>query len=121
LEDIIRLGKDYYFKLGEHYFLTPDSIRLVIMKLSAEEVRVYVQRQYVEPARYRGEKEVTIQAGDIHDEMNLRSLQPLVCDTLRGRKLQKPCNIRLVREQRGRRVRQRHAKNIWFTYELLQT
>lgn len=89
-------------------------------ELSAEEIRLYVQRQYMELARRRGENEVTIRAGDIHDEMNLSGHQPLVCDTLRGRKLQKQCNIRLINERRGRNVHQRHAKNIWYIYEMLQ-
>ena len=87
-------------------------------KMSAEEIRAYVQRQYVEPARQRGEKQVTIRAGDIHDEMNLRSLQPLVCDTLRGRKLQEQCGIRFIDERWGRNVNQHHARNIWYTFEL---
>jgi len=88
--------------------------------LSAEEIRAYVQRQYIEPARRRRESRVTIRAGDIHDEVNLNHRQPLVCDTLRGRKLQEECNIRLIDERRGPNVHQRHAKNIWYTYELLQ-
>jgi len=86
--------------------------------LSAEEIRVYVQRQYIEPARRRDEKQVTIRAGNIHDEMNLSDRQPLVCDTLRGKKLQGQCNVRLINERWGRNVNQRHAKNIWYTFEL---
>ena len=42
----------------------------------------------------------------IHDEMNLGSLQPLVCDTRRGRKLQEQCGT-----DGGRNVNH-HARNI---------
>lgn len=87
--------------------------------MSAEEIRTYVQRRYIEPARLRGEKEVIIRAGDVHDEMNLKHRQPLVCDTLRGSKIQEQCNMRLMNERWGRKVHQRHAKNIWYTYRLI--
>lgn len=87
--------------------------------MSAEEIRRYVQGQYVEPARNRGQETVTIRAGDIHDETGLKHRQPLVCDTLTGRKMQVQCRIELVKEEWGRNVHQRHAKNIWYTYRLI--
>jgi hypothetical protein len=80
---------------------------------------MHVQNRYIEPARRRGEKEVTIRAGDIHDEMGLKARQPLVCDALRGKKLQKQCNIKLINERWGKNVHQRHARNIWYTFQLL--
>lgn len=93
----------------------------MLRELSAEDIRNYVQRKNIEPARQRGEKRVTIRAGDIHDEMNLSNRQPLVCDTLSGRKLEELCRVRLIEERWGRNVHQRHAKNIWYTYELLDS
>jgi len=87
--------------------------------LSVEEIIAYVQSQYIEPARKRGEKQVTIRAGDIHDEMKLRNCQPNVCETLRGRRLLEHCNIRLADERWGRNVHQHNARNIWYTYEIL--
>lgn len=91
----------------------------VIRGLSADEIRAYVQRRYITPARSKGEREVTIRAGDVHDEMKLSHRQPLVCDTLRGEIMQEQCHIKLKNERRGRNVHQRHAKNIWYTYRLL--
>jgi len=87
--------------------------------LNAEEIRRYVQNRYIEPARRRGEKEVTIRAGDVHDEMGLRARQPLVCETLRGKKLQQQSNVKLIDERPGKNVHQHHAKNIWYTYQVL--
>ena len=86
--------------------------------MSSEEIRTFVLEQYVKPARQKGEKRITIRAGDVHDVVGLKGRQPLVCDTLRGRKLQDLCRIRLLNERWGRNVNKRHAKNIWFTYEL---
>lgn len=93
----------------------------MVLEVSADEIRTYVMNQYVEPYRKRGKKELTIRAGDIHNEMGLDNLQPLVCDTLgrNRRKLEKQCNIKLINEGWGKNVHQRHAKNIWYTYELL--
>ena len=89
--------------------------------MSAEEIRSYVQNQYIKPARRRGDKKVTIRAGDIHDEMGLSNLQPHVCDVLgkNRSKLEEQCNIKLINEEWGKNVNQHHAKNIWYTYELL--
>lgn len=87
--------------------------------MSVEKIIAYVQNRYIEPARQRCEKRVTIRAGDIHDEMQLVNRQPLVCETLRGNKFLKRCNLRLIDERWGRNVHQHHARNIWYTYELL--
>lgn len=87
--------------------------------MSADEIREYIQRKYIEPARQRDENKITIRAGDVHDGMRLKDRQPLVCDTLRGSKLHKQCKIRLVNEKWGENVHQQYAKNIWFTYQIL--
>jgi len=86
--------------------------------LSVPEIITHIQERYIEPARSRGEKRVVIRAGDIHDEMELKDRQPLVCHTLTSGKLLKQCNMRLVSEKRGPNVHQKHARNIWYTYEL---
>lgn len=88
-------------------------------RLSVETIIDYVQNQYIEPARRRSEKQITIRAGDVHDEMKLVNRQPLVCETLRSSKLQNQCNVKLVNERWGRNVHQHHARNIWYMYEIL--
>lgn len=59
-----------------------------------------------------------MRAGDIHDELGIDNRVPLVCDTLRGDKIQDIFGIELINEEWGERVNQKHAKNIWFTYDL---
>ena len=88
-------------------------------KSTAQKIRDYVQENYMEPARKRGVDDATIRAGDVHDGMGLHNSQPLVCDTLRGKKIQRQCNIKLIKERRGENVTQKHAPNIWYTYQLL--
>ena len=87
--------------------------------MSAQEIRDHIQREYIEPARNRGRKTVRIRAGDIHDEMELKSLQPLVCDTLTNNVIQQQYNIKLIKQESGGKVHQKHGKNIWYTYQLL--
>ncbi len=49
---------------------------------NSEVVRTHCQRMYVEPARARGEKEISIRAGDVHKSLNYRNRLPLVCAAL---------------------------------------
>lgn len=48
----------------------------------ADDVRSYAATHYVEPARARGTKEVSIRAGDIHSALGYRNRYPLVCSAL---------------------------------------
>ena len=91
----------------------------MLTQVSAEEIRRYVQNRIIEPARRRGERIIVIRAGDVHDEMGLKNQQPLVCDVLRSKILQRQCNVQLIDERWGKRVHQPHARNIWFTYRIL--
>jgi hypothetical protein len=53
----------------------------------ADQIRQFVYKQRIVPARSAGLKEVTVRAGDIHKEMGLFSKMPSVCSVLDGRKL----------------------------------
>jgi len=52
---------------------------------SADAIRIYAQKEYVEPARRKGEKRVQIIAGDVHRGMRLRNRVPNVCSVLGSR------------------------------------
>lgn len=52
---------------------------------SADAIRLYAQKEYVEPARRKGEKHVRIIAGDVHRGMRLRNRVPNVCSVLGSR------------------------------------
>ena len=49
----------------------------------ADKVRHYVQIQYIEPAKRRGEKSFTVVAGDVHRALGFNNRVPLVCTALR--------------------------------------
>jgi hypothetical protein len=58
------------------------------MKASSdtERVRQYSSKQYIEPARKRGDVTVRIVAGDVHNAVHLSNRVPLVCQALESRK-----------------------------------
>jgi hypothetical protein len=49
-----------------------------------DRVREFAQREYIDPARRRGESRVRIVAGDVHRALHLHNRVPLVCSALRS-------------------------------------
>ena len=62
----------------------------------ADQIREFVERRYVVPARKAGNPTVTITAGDVHREMHLQSRAPAVCGALKSKILQRQCAMVLV-------------------------
>lgn len=62
----------------------------------SNQVRGYVRERYIEPARRRGERQVTIVAGDVHRELGLQNRVPLVCNALKSRQLETECGVRVI-------------------------
>jgi hypothetical protein len=54
---------------------------------SAETIREYITKYYIQPARRAGEKRVRVVAGDVHRELKLKNRVPNVCQVLDSRKL----------------------------------
>lgn len=48
----------------------------------ADDVRRYCIENYVNPAREKGEKHITIRTGDVHSALNYRNRYPLVCSAI---------------------------------------
>jgi hypothetical protein len=46
------------------------------------DVRLFVKRRYLDPARQRGDMVVRIVAGEVHKALNLKNRVPLVCNAL---------------------------------------
>lgn len=79
----------------------------------ADDIRKYIQSDYVEPARLRGEKSIEISSLDVHNNLGLSDRMPNVCQVLRGKKLQNLCNIRFINETRRRDVLKDSSTNIF--------
>ena len=61
----------------------------------ADQIRDFVQKHYIEPARQREEKTITIRAGDIDKRMRLGRI-PNMNQVLGGMKLQDICRVKLI-------------------------
>ena len=62
----------------------------------ADDVRMYCKETYVDPARVRGEKTVTIRSGDVHSALNYRNRYPLVCSALGSNLFEQLCNVKRI-------------------------
>jgi hypothetical protein len=79
----------------------------------ADEIRQFVLKSYIIPARKRGAKTVAVKAGDVHNRMDLSDRLPNVCQALKGKKFQKLAGV-------GEPTRQgpRLGSTTTFTYKL---
>lgn len=62
----------------------------------SDEVRAYVIRNYVVPARKSRSTRVTVVAGDVAKALKLTNRMPLVCGALGTTKFQKECGLSLI-------------------------
>lgn len=79
----------------------------------SDKVRRFVFHEYIEPARRRGNKTVTVRAGDVHSQMGLTQRLPLVCSALGTLLFQERYNVGLVRREGPA-----NGSNSYFTYQV---
>ena len=58
----------------------------VAVMSQANRIREFVRDHYIAPARAAGRTEITIRAGDVHQEMSLTNAMPAVCSAIGSRK-----------------------------------
>ena len=56
------------------------------MSHTTEQIRDYVRREYIEPARKKKQSTIKVVAGDVHKAVRLSNRVPSVCQALRGKK-----------------------------------
>jgi hypothetical protein len=67
---------------------------------SADEIRSFVRRAYLEPARRQGLKHVRIIAGDVHRSLKLKNRVPNVCNALTSKSFLRDNNV-VIEEESG--------------------
>ena len=80
---------------------------------TADRIRSYAIQNYINPARKRNEKAVSIRSGDIHSEMKLHGNHANVCQALRGEAFQSLADVKLLSES-GPRM----GGNTYFRYKI---
>ena len=63
------------------------------MKLS-DQVRGYCKKSYVEPARQKELRFVSIRVGDVHSDLKFKNRLPLVCSALNANVFEEMCQVR---------------------------
>ena len=65
----------------------------------ADRIRDFALEHYVSPARASGASEISIRAGDLHNEMGLEHRHPAVCGALRIERFHQEHHLELIREE----------------------
>ncbi|CAG0927814.1 hypothetical protein TFLX_00642 [Thermoflexales bacterium] len=65
----------------------------------ADSIRQFVLSNYIQPARVRGDTEVTVRAGDVHKAMNLKDAMPAVASALGANKFQEFAKVKLIKRE----------------------
>jgi hypothetical protein len=63
----------------------------------AERIRQYVLDSIISPARARGERELSVRAGNVHRDLGLRNRLPAVCGALGATVFSKMASVEVVR------------------------
>ena len=79
----------------------------------ADEIREFVFKEFIEPARKQSKKTAVIRAGDIHSKMGLSDRMPAVCAALGSEKFEKQYNIKRIKLEGPI-----HGANALFTFEI---
>lgn len=79
----------------------------------ADQIRDYVFKHYLEPARTQGKHILTIRAGDVHKEMGLSNRMPAVCSAISTEVFQEKYQVRLVKREGPS-----NSSNAFFTFEI---
>ena len=79
----------------------------------AERVRLSALDQYIQPARERGDRTVSIIAGKLHNSLGLKQAHANVCQALGGEKFQRLANVAPPRIEGPEQVPLRHFISIF--------
>ena len=82
----------------------------------ADRIRLCAVNYYIEPARERGAREVSIRAGNLANDMDLQNAFPAICSALSGEKLQQ-----LAKVPAPTHTEPNPSSSTVFTYELATT
>ena len=61
----------------------------------ADSIRGHVLKHYIEPARKRGDRTVSVTAGQIHSEMHMKNRLPAVCSAIGSLKFEDECRVKV--------------------------
>jgi 5-methylcytosine-specific restriction protein B len=82
--------------------------------MQADEIREFVYKEYIEPARKQSKKIIAIRAGDVHDKMGFSNRMPAVCGALGTNKFENKYHVKCIKKEGPS-----NGANALFTYDIL--
>ena len=82
----------------------------------ADLIRAFTKKHYIDPAREKKDKVVSVRAGDIHHQMSLSQSLPAVCSALGSTKFENLCNVK-----RKDIVGPANGSSTTFVYEIMDS
>lgn len=79
----------------------------------ADLIREFVSTRYIEPARATGTKHVTVRAGDVHRDMQLKDRMPAVASALGAKAFETAYRVKCIG-----RTGPHNGANLTFTFEV---
>ena len=61
--------------------------------INADQIRAYVNKAFVEPARRAGKTSVVIISGDVHTDLKLNNRMPAICSAIDAQKFQQQYGV----------------------------
>lgn len=62
----------------------------------ADDVKEYCKETYVDPARQKMQKIITIWSGDVHSALNHKNRYPLVCSASGSNRFEEMCGLKRI-------------------------
>jgi len=101
------------FRSSSELEFKPNPKEVPMTQSLADQIREYARLRYIQPARTRGDAQVTVRAGDVHRDMGLQSRMPAVCGALGSMKFTDECQVEIADRQGPQQ-----GANVYFVYRL---
>ena len=81
---------------------------------NADEIREFVKREYIVPARLRGDTVIRVNSGEVHNALGYVNRYPAVCGAIGTRRFQTLCNVEQVSREGPT-----NGADVYFTFRIL--
>jgi 5-methylcytosine-specific restriction enzyme B len=65
-----------------------------------DQIRTYIIKKYLDPAKAKGKQSFIVISGDIHSALGLKNKMPAVCNALRDQRMWADYGVRSIKETR---------------------
>ncbi len=62
----------------------------------ADLIREHILKNHIQPARERGDRTISVTAGQIHSELRMKNRLPAVCSAIGSLKFEDDCRVKVM-------------------------